>query len=42
MNSMADSKGSEQKEEHLQSKTENFQPRRKTSQVERTFQESAQ
>ena len=41
MNSIADSKWSEQKEEHLESKTKSCQPRRKTSQVEGTFQESA-
>ena len=36
---MADCKGSELKEEHIKGKTKSCQPRRKTSEVERTFQE---
>ena len=39
---MAHIKWNEQKEKHLESKTESCQPRRKTSEVERTFQEAAQ
>ena len=40
MISMADSKGSKWKEKYLKCKTKSYQPRRKTSKVERTFQES--
>ena len=39
---MAGSKWSKQKEEHLKSKIESWQPRRKTLEVERIFHESAQ
>ena len=38
---MADSKWSERKEEHLESKTKSCKPKRKTSEVDRSFQESA-
>ena len=41
MNSMADSKCSKQKEEHLESKTKSCHPIRKNTKVEKTFQESA-
>ena len=40
-NSMADGKWSEQMEDHLESKTKSCQPRRKFSEVQRTFQKSA-
>ena len=40
MNSMANSKRSEQKEEYLKSKIKSCQPKRKTLQVESMFQES--
>ena len=36
---MADSKGSEQKEEHLKTRTKSCQPRKTNINVERTFQE---
>ena len=39
MISVEDSKRREQKEEHLKSKAKSYQPRRKTSEVERTLQE---
>ena len=39
--SISDSKWSEWKEKHLKSKSKNCEPRRKTSDIERTFQESA-
>ena len=42
MISMADSKSSEWKEKHLESRTKSCQAGRKTSEMERTFQESAQ
>ena len=38
---MAESKWSEQKEEHLESKTKSCLPRKTNIDVERTFQESA-
>ena len=38
---MVDSKKSEQIEKHPESKTKSYQPRRKTSAVERRFRESA-
>ena len=40
MNSMANNKLREQKEEHLKSKNKSCHPRRKNRDVERTFQES--
>ena len=41
MISMADSKGKEQKEEHIECKSKTCLPRRESAEVERTFQESA-
>ena len=41
MINMAESKWSEQKEEHLKNKTKSCQPIKKDTKVERTFQESA-
>ena len=38
---MADSKWNEWKEEHIESKTKSCLPRRNTSEVERTFHDSA-
>ena len=37
---VVESKSSEQKEEHLKSKTKSCQPRKKTTEVERIFQRS--
>ena len=39
---MADNKWSKWREKHLETKTKSCQPRRKTSKVEKTFQESAE
>ena len=41
MQSIADNKWSEQKEELFENKTKNGQPRGKTSEVKNTFQECA-
>ena len=42
MNSMVGSKSIELKEEYIKGKTKSYLPRRKISEVERTFQEFSQ